>query len=577
MYPIQTHKAKKGGVLVASVLTVAVLASISAVTLSAVNAKHRNSYQAAGWRDALVAAESGVERAMAELTASIGDPNSAWTGWTVVDAAGNPAQNQTIDRDGRWIPGYTLRTVTTLPPQNGESVQTQCLVMVDVPATLASTSRRWNQSFRIRSTGIVPLPQLSRAVSDEKDTQLRRLSLVTDRTVGSETRGARLGVPQATRTIEVIAKPESVFRYGLAAEINFKLQRKTFIDGYNSNYPDSSTNGKYDPAKRTPKGGSVLANRWKKKPKPTNPLEKFDLGHATIYGDLVVKGTLKNVKNHENVLGSKITNVSQETPTNLAPQWTSVTANIDKLDGKIPAELAATFKIAEKLAKAGGPAAQFEAKSATAAAELAAKGMELLGSADPANPARYKVGKIAVDKKNESLVLSNPVGATESWVDIWVTEDIKIEHGGTMFLSNGVHARIFMDGKKVEIKDTKNEKGGFIVESGFAGDLQLIGIESPDQNKKEVDDEYSPRKRSGKLTISDGDFTGVINAPDWDVDFKPKDWDKEDGINGAQLFGSILARKVKIGHGADYHYDEAVSEIGSVVGYSFAGWNEVER
>ena len=568
---------QNGGVLLASLLTIAVLASVSAVTLSAINAKHRSSYQGAGWRDALVAAESGVERAVAELTASIAAPNSAWTGWTVVDAAGNPAQNQTIDRDGRWAPGYTLRNIVTLPAQNGESVQPQFLVMVDVPATLASTSRRWNQSYRIRSTGIIPLPQLTRTVADKKDTPLRRLSLVTDRMVGSQTQGTRLAIPQATRTLEVIAKPESVFRYGLAAEINFKLQRKTFIDGYNSNYPDSSTNGKYEPTKRTAKGGTILANRWKKKPKPDQAHEKFDLGHATIYGDLVVKGSLKNVKNYDNVLGGKVTNVSLDTPINLAPQWTTVTANIDKLDGKIPSALAASFKIAEKMAKAGGPAAQFEAKSATAAAELAAKGMELLGSADPANPARYKVGTIDVNKKTESLVLNNPVGATESWIDIWVTEDIKIEHGGTVFLSNGVHARIFMEGKKVEIKDTKADNGGFIVESGFAGDLQLIGIEHSDQSKKESDDEYSPRKRSGKLKISDGDFTGVINAPDWDVDFKPKDWDKEDGVNGAQLFGSILARKVKIGHGADYHYDEALSEIGSVVGYSFAGWNEVER
>ena len=577
MLPIQNHKEKQGGVLLASILTVAILASVSAVTLSAVNARHRSTYQAAGWRDALVAAESGVERAVAELTASISDPNNAWTGWTVVDTEGNPALDQKIDRDGRWAPGYTLRNIVTLPAQTGESVQPQFLVMVDVPATLSPTSRRWNQSYRIRSTGIIPLPQLARTVSDEKDTPLRRLSLVTDRTVGSQTRGARLGIPQATRTIEVIAKPESVFRYGLAAEINFKLKRKTFIDGYNSNYPDSSTNGKYDPAKRTPNGGTVLANRWKKKPKPDQAFEKFDLGHATIYGDLVVNGTLKNVKNYGNVLGKKITNVSQNTPTNLAPQWTSVTANIDTLDGKIPKEMASAFKIAEKQAKAGGPAAQFEAKSATAAAELAAKGMELLGSPDPFNPTRYKVGKIDVNKKDESLVLSNPPGTTESWVDIWVTEDIHIEQGGTVFLSNGVHARIFMEGKKVEIKDTKAAKGGFIVESGFAGDLQLIGIESSDQSKKESDDEFSPRKRSGKLTISDGDFTGVINAPDWDVEFKPKDWDKEDGVNGAQLFGSILGRKVKIGHGADYHYDEAVTEIGSIVGYSIVGWTEVER
>ncbi len=577
MLPIQNQKEKKGGVLLASILTVAILASVSAVTLSAVNARHRSTYQAAGWRDALVAAESGVERAVAELTASISDPNSAWTGWTVVDTEGNPALDQKIDRDGRWAPGYTLRNIVTLPAQTGESAQPQFLVMVDVPATLSPTSRRWNQSYRIRSTGIIPLPQLARTVSDEKDTPLRRLSLVTDRTVGSQTRGARLGIPQATRTIEIIAKPESVFRYGLAAEINFKLKRKTFIDGYNSNYPDSSTNGKYDPAKRTPNGGTVLANRWRKKRNPAYAYERFDLGHATIYGDLVVNGTLKNVRNHGNVLGKKITNVSQNTPTNLAPQWTSVTANIDTLDGKIPKELASAFKIAEKQAKAGGPAAQFEAKSATAAAELAAKGMELLGSPDPSNPTRYKVGKIDVNKKDESLVLSNPPGTTESWVDIWVTEDIHIEQGGTVFLSNGVHARIFMEGKKVTIKDTKADKGGFIIESGFSGDLQLIGVESPDPSKKEVDDDYSPRKRSGKLTISDADFTGVINAPDWDVDFNPKDWDKEDGVNGAQLYGSVLGRKVKIGHGADYHYDEAVTEIGSIVGYSIVGWTEVER
>jgi hypothetical protein len=185
------------------------------------------------------------------------------------------------------------------------------------------------------------------------------------------------------------------------------------------------------------------------------------------------------------------------------------------------------------------------------------------------------VEKIQIDKKDESIIISNPPGASESWVEIWVTEEMKIEHGGTMFVSNGVHATIYLEGK-AEIKDTKNEKGGFMVESGFAGDLQLIGIEKPD-GKKETDDDFSPKKRSGKILISDADFTGVINAPDWDVDFKPKDWDKDDGISGAQLYGSVVGRKVKIGNGADYHYDEALSEMGSVLRYSIAAWNELER
>ena len=565
------HNSTEGGVLVAAVLTVTILASISAVVLHNVGTKHHNSYQAASWREALAGAESGVERAMAELRATIDRPTNAWAGWTVVDAAGNPASVQQIDRDGRWAPGYTLRTTATLPAQSGEGRPIRYAVTIDVPPTLAATSRRWNQAYRIRSTGTSPLPGPARGGSDARDTQLRRLSLVWDRTAG----GTRLATPEATRTIEVVAKPESVYEHGLTAEINFKLNRKTYIDGYNSNYPDTSTNGDYDPAKRTPDGGTILANRWKKKPKPDQLLEKFDVGHATIYGDLLVQGSLKNVKNYDNVRGDKVTNASADTPTNLAPQWLSVTENIATLDGKIPNDVAATYKLAEKQAKAGGPSAQFDAKSATAAAELAAKGMELPGGSDPANPTRYKVAKIGVDKKTESLVLANPPGVTESWIEIWVTEEMKIEKGGTMFVANGVHAKIYVEGK-VEIRDTKQDKGGFILESGFSGDLQLIGIEKPD-SKKESDDDYSPKKRSGKILISDADFTGVINAPDWDVDFKPKDWDKEDTIYGGQLYGAVLGRKVKIGNGADFHYDEAVAEIGSVLRYSVAGWNEIER
>src|SRR6185436_19602573 len=166
---------------------------------------------------------------------------------------------------------------------------------------------------------------------------------------------------------------------------------------------------------------------------------------------------------------------------------------------------------------------------------------------------------------------------TESWVEIWVMDELKIEKGGTVFVSNGVHATIYLDGKKAEIKDTKKDNGGFIVESGFSGDLQIIGIEKAEDSKKETDDDFSPRKRSGSIKISDADFTGVINAPDWDVDFKPKDWDKDYGNGGAQLYGSVVGRKVKIGNGADYHFDEALAEIGSVVRYSIAGWNEIER
>ncbi len=576
MHLIPSARSQDGGVIISAVITVAILASIAAMTLFGVTATHRNAYQAAGWRESLVAAESGAERALAELQKSIDDPVNAWTGWTVVDAKGNPAVSQTLNKSSRWPSTYSVRMTASLPPQTGETLQTQYSVVVDVPGTLAASGKRWNQSFRIRSTGVVPLSEAAQAVTDKRDSQLRRLSLVWDRTLGFASSGTKLTTPQATRMIEMVARPDTVYKYGLVAEVVFKLSKSTYIDGFNSNDGAYSVSGKYDPAKRTPTGGTILANRWKKKAKPTNATEKFDVGKATVYGDLLVKGSMKNVKNTDNVQGDKVTNVSIETPTNLAPVWPSVTANISKLDGKIPSGMSAIFKIAEKTAKAGGPAAQIEAKSASAAAVVAAKGMELVGGANPSSPSRFIVGSIDVDKKDESLVFSNPAGATESWIEIYLTGDMKVSKGGTLFISNGVHATVYLDGKKAEFKDTKKDGGGVILESGFAADFQLVGVEQSD-GKKETDDDYSPKKRSGKITVSDSDFTGVINAPDWDVDFKPKDWDKEDTNYGGQLFGSVLGRKVNIGNGADYHFDEALNQTGAPVSYAVAAWNEIER
>ena len=564
----KTSNSTQGGALIVALMVVTVLAGMAAVILTTVVAKQQNNFKAAAWREALVSAEAGTERAMSELRQSIDAPEQAWEGWTVVNADGTAASSQTINRTGRWNPDYVLKMSGVLAPQTGETRPQKYSVLVDVPATIAAAGRRSSQSFRIRSTGWATVPGPTRVGDDSRDTKLRRLSLIWDRWTGS-----RLTNSEASRTIEVVAKPNSVFDFGVIAEINFKMSKKTIIDGYDSGWPDTSTNGRYDPTKRTAKGGTILANRWKKSKKPDSAeAEKFDVGKATIYGDLLVKGSLENVKNFENVQGQKVTNASMLTPTNKTPVWTTGVIYTDNLDGKVPSALAASHKIAEKQAKAGGPAAIFEAKSATAASVLAAKGMELKGGSDPTSPARYKVKKIDVNSKDESLVFNNPPGVSESWVELWVTEEMKIEKGGSLFVSNGVHLTIFLEGK-AEVKETKNAGGGFFVESGFAGDMQIVGLEKP-ETSKETDDEYSAKKRSGKISISDSDFTGVINAPDWDVEYKPKDWDKEDTIYGGQLYGAILGRKVKIGNGADIHYDEALGEAGRVMSYSFAGWTE---
>ena len=93
---LRSTKSTEGGVLIAAILTVAILAAISGTVLVAVGAKHQGSFQSVAWREALVSAESGVHRALAELRTTIDDPTRAWDGWTIIDANGVPASVQNL-------------------------------------------------------------------------------------------------------------------------------------------------------------------------------------------------------------------------------------------------------------------------------------------------------------------------------------------------------------------------------------------------------------------------------------------------------------------------------------------------
>ena len=84
------------------------LTGMAALILSSVLAKQQNNVQAAAWREALVSAEAGTERAMAELRATVDDPTQAFTGWVVLNPDGTPATSQAINRTGRWPADYPL-------------------------------------------------------------------------------------------------------------------------------------------------------------------------------------------------------------------------------------------------------------------------------------------------------------------------------------------------------------------------------------------------------------------------------------------------------------------------------------
>src|ERR1051326_7611992 len=547
---------QEGSALILTLITIAILLLVGGGVLANVMARYQKDAQTLSWREALVAAQSGIDFGWATINNTIKNPTTAWADWTT-------------KKDENGVELTPIVRVYTSPVLNhdGEGNQrTSYTVEIDSPASL-NQGKRTKVAYRIRATGFTDLPG-SRTISDDsRDVRLRRLSVVFEKTAGQAGTGKVATRPQATRTIEVVALPRSPFSHALGSEINYKFDKKVYIDGYDSRDGAQSIDGLYDISRRT-MAGSVFANRWKKK---SRQVEKLDLGKATIYGDVIYPSG--KVKNAQNVKGRLIDKETRETETIEKPDWLVGTdPTLTKIDGKLTDAQKKFYHEAEEDAKSDGPAAVMAAKTAREAAEQKVRGMILNGGTE-FSPTRYKLQEIKLDNRDESLIISNPPGETESWIELWVTKDIKISKGAVVLLKDGVHATIHFE-HNLEIKDTKKDGGGFIVESGFAGDLQFYGIEAP-EHAKEFDDEFSPRKRSGKIKIEDADFAGLIDAPDFDIEYKPKD-DGKPG-DGAEVYGSFVGRKVKIGNGANFHYDKALEEIGKPLGYQVASYVEDTR
>ena len=115
------------------------------------------------------------------------------------------------------------------------------------------------------------------ASKDARDTELRKLSLRSDRTDGSSVGTA----PRATRTVEVLAEPlaRSPFKRILLLDQSLNMSGGGWIDSFDSGDTTKSTNGLYDVAKRQSNGNIVI-----------NDSTGTDLASISIYGNLGYKG-----------------------------------------------------------------------------------------------------------------------------------------------------------------------------------------------------------------------------------------------------------------------------------------------
>lgn len=251
-------KPEKGSVLMVSILTLAVLTLMAAALVRAVIPRLNVTYQSAGWQEARLASEAGIDMAMERLNSNLPTPvapNTDWSGWKLLTTGSDITTGECMSYSNatqvdaqnnlKASPWVYLDNVALQGTNTSVDVQVQALY----PNTDPSSTNIW---FRIRSMGTGYLSGPPRSSMDKMDAVLRRLNLVTMR---ASLRGYDVGdptevpLPSASRVIEVLVKPVSIFDKAILTDksITFGNSDGPYVASWNSatslnhQYPEGVT------------------------------------------------------------------------------------------------------------------------------------------------------------------------------------------------------------------------------------------------------------------------------------------------------------------------------------------------
>ena len=285
---------RAGSALVWTVIVIALLSLGATEVLRLVTLKYQTALQTATWQEALLAAESGVDLAIAELRKGLYPaPNHAWDNWN--------------NAPGDQVTSYTF---TTLSNAGFAGTPMTIEANVDAPAQLIDSANSW-QYYRIRTVGTMPVPGVARVGDNKQDNRLRKLSLRWERFTNGILVPHAVSAPQVSRRIEAIVRPVSSFTSAILSVGTLDLTNQNIvIDSYDSHDPTKSTNGLYDVAKRQENGDIATDG------------DIIDAGNAHIYGNVATNaGTVIGAAN---ITGDERTDFYQEPIPIGAPTWLSV-------------------------------------------------------------------------------------------------------------------------------------------------------------------------------------------------------------------------------------------------------------
>src|SRR3954462_9186809 len=101
----------QGSTLLYVVIAIAILVAGSAAVLRPVSDEYLNTFRTAGWQEALLAAESGVDLATIQLRQNLAHPGATWPApWT---AAANGSLTQTASFNHAGMGGTQMQVSVT--------------------------------------------------------------------------------------------------------------------------------------------------------------------------------------------------------------------------------------------------------------------------------------------------------------------------------------------------------------------------------------------------------------------------------------------------------------------------------
>ncbi len=298
---------ERASVLIFTLFVVTILSVAVASTLMIASNKYHTVFQASSWQEAFYGAEAGADLAVAAIT------GNNWANWYV--ASGTPPRTtpttNTSTASGVPSSGNYNYTVVDLSHGGEGNNRLSLFVTVDAPASLSPAGGSpW---LRVRATGITDVSGPTQVSLEKRDAALRKLSLVTDRDTGKA-----VTRPFASRTVELILKPQS---RGRAITLKGTLQMpggNGLIDSFDSSDPTKSTNGLYARLKAQKNGDVGMMNST-----------GSDLQGSTINGNLFYNPTPPIGIQHVNGTMSGGFNATIDAvpgpPANWAPTNTSVT------------------------------------------------------------------------------------------------------------------------------------------------------------------------------------------------------------------------------------------------------------